>query len=238
MLDITNATKQYREEKDQRGISDVSFSVEQGDVVCILGASGSGKTTLLRVIAGLEKLDSGAVNIAENARASYVAQDYTLWPHLTVLENLTLAPVLKGEDKQNILAEAKRLLQHFGLEEYSESYPIELSGGQKQRIALLRAIMSRPKILLLDEVTSALDPVLVKSVLDLIKDLVKENYTMIIVTHHISFAQSVADRIIFLKKGSVFQNTTVFDFFNKQSDQEILSFIRNLSQKDIQENIS
>jgi polar amino acid transport system ATP-binding protein len=238
MLKVNNITRKYHVDKDHRGIFDVSFSVEQGEVICILGQSGSGKTTLLRMLAGLEGLDSGTMNLAEDSLASYVAQDYTLWPHLTVLENLSLAPTLKGQDQQKIADEARSLLERFSLEEYASSYPAELSGGQRQRIALLRAIMVHPKILLLDEITSALDPVLVNSVLELIKTLAKENYTMIIVTHHMSLASSIADRIIFLKDGSVLQDTNADTFFNRQDNPEIQSFIQDFKKKDIHEHIS
>lgn len=238
MLNIINATRKYQKDKDYRGIFGISFSVEFGEVVCVLGQSGSGKTTLLRVLAGLETLDSGKVEVTDNVLASYVAQDYTLWPHLTVLENLTLAPNLKSEDKQKVFEDAKHLLSRFGLEEYSGNYPSELSGGQKQRVALLRAVMARPKILLLDEITSALDPVLIGGVLDLIKALAKDGYTMVIVTHHMSFARSVADRVIFLKNGSVLQNTKTAEFFNNQANTEIQSFIQNFIKEDVKEGIS
>lgn len=238
MLNVINATRKYHQDKQHRGIFDVSFSVASGEVVCILGKSGSGKTTLLRVLAGLEPLDSGKIQIDDDALASYVAQNYTLWPHLTVFENLTLAPTLRGEDKQRIFTEAKHLLERFGLEEYAGNYPAELSGGQQQRVALLRAVMTHPKVLLLDEVTSALDPVLVGSVLDLVKYLVKDGYTMVIVTHHMSFARSIADRILFLKNGSLLQDAKTTEFFNAQTDPEIQSFIQDFIKKDAQERIS
>jgi polar amino acid transport system ATP-binding protein len=233
MLKIINATKKYTESKDFRGINDVSFSVSRGEIICVLGQSGSGKSTLLRVLAELETLDKGTISLGKNDLASYVSQDYTLWPHLTVLENLVLAPKLKlnGQEK-TILEEAKNLLVRFGLNDYANNYPAELSGGQRQRVALLRAVMIKPKILLLDEITSALDPELTKSVLDLIRALAKDGYTMIIVTHHMSFAMSVADRIIFLKNGSVLQDETMIKFFTGQSDPEVQSFILDIAKRD------
>lgn len=233
ILKITNATKRYVDTTDFRGINNVSFSLSRGDIVCVLGKSGSGKSTLLRVLAQLEDLDRGSVNIDKNYLASYVPQNYTLWPHLTILENLILAPKLSLNKKQaNVIREAKKLLNRFDLGNYANNYPAELSGGQKQRVALLRAVMVKPEILLLDEITSSLDPELIKSVLDLIRALVKDGYTMIIATHHMSFAMSIADKIIFLKNGSILQNQKATQFFTAQSNPEIQSFITDIAKHD------
>jgi polar amino acid transport system ATP-binding protein len=233
MLNLINATKKYSHNDEVRGISDVSFSVSLGEVVCILGPSGGGKSTLLRVLAGLEQLDSGTLTIEEENLASYVSQEYTLWPHLTVLENLMLASRLKkAETEIAIQEEAMNLLNRFGLTTYVDAYPSELSGGQRQRVALLRAVMTKPKILLLDEITSALDPELTKSVLDLIRALAKDGYTMVIVTHHMSFAMSVADRILFLKNSCLLRNQKATEFFTNQSDPEVRSFIADIAKKD------
>jgi polar amino acid transport system ATP-binding protein len=233
MLKITNATKKYPSSKDFRGIKDVSFSVSSGEIICILGQSGSGKSTLLRALAGLETLDKGSVTIDDNNLASYVSQDYTLWPHLTVLENLSLAPRLNSNRSEEEIKEAALvLLNRFRLSEYAETYPAHLSGGQRQRVALLRAVMMKPQILLLDEITSALDPELTKSVLDLIRALAKDGYTMIIVTHHMSFAMSLADRILFFKNGSLLQNKEAIQFFSAQDDPEIQSFILDIAKRD------
>ncbi len=233
MIKIENITKKYIAKVENCGIKNISFSISQGEIICVLGASGSGKSTLLRSIAGLEILDNGLVSIKDKKSVSYVSQEYTLWPHLNVLENLTLAPILQTkETKESIEIEAKKLLERFDLKEYQKSYPHELSGGQRQRVALLRAIMIKPDILLLDEITSALDPELTKSVLDLIRALAKDGYTMIIVTHHLSFAMSVANRILFLKKGELAQDNKVFSFFSAQKDPEIQSFILDIAKKD------
>lgn len=233
MLSLHRATKKYIDGEIVRGITDISFSINEGEVVCILGSSGSGKSTLLRVAAGLEKTDSGSILRNDNMLASFVSQDYTLWPHLSVLQNLTLAPSLKEKEALlKIETEAKELLRRFELEEYENNYPSELSGGQRQRVALLRAIMMKPKILLLDEITSALDPELTKSVLDLIRALAKDGYTMLIVTHHMSFAMSVADRILFLKNGRLIQDTNSAEFFTRQRDPDIQSFILDIAKKD------
>ncbi|MBH41727.1 MAG: hypothetical protein CL685_03365 [Candidatus Magasanikbacteria bacterium] len=233
MLKLINATKKYIDIEDVRGISKVSFSASRGEVVCVLGKSGSGKSTLLRVLAGLETLDKGSVSINKNCLATYVSQNYTLWPHLTVIENLTLAPKLKSKNShKTILKEASTLLYRFGLENYANNYPSELSGGQKQRVAILRAVMAKPKILLFDEITSALDPELTKSLLDLIRALAKDGYTMIIVTHHMSFAMFVADRILFLKDGTVLQDEKAIKFFTAQKNPEIKSFILDITKRD------
>ena len=233
MLRLSHATKKYSGEGALRGISDMSFTVNEGEIICILGPSGSGKSTLLRVAAGLEKIDSGSVTLYDGALASFVSQDYTLWPHLTVLENMTLAPKLATKEfHEDIEKSAHELLARFELSEYENSYPAELSGGQRQRVALLRAIMVKPKILLLDEITSALDPELTKSVLDLIRALAKDGYTMLIVTHHMSFAMSVADRILFLKNGVLVRDQKSMDFFIGQKDPEIKSFILDIAKRD------
>ena len=233
MINVKNITRLYENSSEERGIKDVSFSVTTGEIVCILGQSGSGKSTLLRTLASLEKKDAGTVTIDSGKTLSYVSQEYTLWPHLTVLENMTLAPVLHSPDKKNgINTEAINLLKRFELGEYVNSYPNQLSGGQRQRVALLRAVMNKPDVLLLDEVTSALDPELTKSVLDLIRALAKDGYTMVIVTHHMSFAMSVADRILFLKKGLLAQDQKTSTFFTAQTDPEIQSFILDIAKRD------
>lgn len=205
--------------------------------MCILGPSGSGKSTLLRVLAGLEKADGGTLSVGAEAKSPgemvYVPQDYTLWPHLTVLENLVLAPrEVRGTPEREVRDEAESLLARFGLTEYGSVYPNELSGGQKQRVALIRALMMRPAVLLLDEVTSALDPELTKSVLDMIRALAKDGYTMLVVTHHISLALAIADRIVFLDEGKVSQDTNAASFFHGQADPRIRSFIQDIAKKD------
>ena len=233
MLSLQHATKKYVHENETRGVSDISFSIKQGEIVCILGRSGSGKSTLLRILAGLESLDNGTLTKNEADLTSYVSQEYTLWPHLTVLENLTLASKLKNPLSEELITiDAKKLLERFGLDTYAHNYPNNLSGGQRQRVALLRAIMVKPKILLLDEITSALDPELTKSVLDLIRALAKDGYTMILVTHHMSFAMSVADRILFLKNGNLIRDQIATEFFTDQSDADIKSFVADIAKKD------
>ena len=236
LISAKNITRNFSD-TSVRGISNASFSIATGEIVCILGPSGSGKTTLLRTVAGLEKLDSGKLDILNSANHPggmvYVPQDYTLWPHLTVLQNLMLVPQkLRDISQKQLLQEANKLLVRFGLEEYSPSYPHELSGGQRQRVALLQALLMHPTVLLLDEVTSALDPELIKSILDTIRALAKDGYSMLVLTHHISLALAIADRIIFLDEGKVVQDVKAHDFFHAQTDPRILSFIKDIAKQD------
>lgn len=230
MIKVKNLTKKYSNSCDlEEGVMNVSFEVNQGEVVAILGPSGSGKSTLLRMLSKLEKPDSGSFHFDSLDSFGYVAQEYTLWPHLNVLKNLTLAPSLKYPNKnKEIIEEAIGLLQRFGLEKYKNSHPHLLSGGQKQRVALLRSLMMKPKILLLDEITSSLDPELTKGVPDLVRTLADDGYTMLIVTHHISFAKSIANRVLFMKKGRLLVYEDAKTFFLAQNNEEIKSFIADI----------
>ncbi|MBT3230748.1 amino acid ABC transporter ATP-binding protein [Candidatus Uhrbacteria bacterium] len=230
MLNVVNVTKRYCETK---GIFNISFKVGEGEIICLLGKSGSGKSTLLKTLARIEEINEGSITYTnDEGHVGYVAQEYTLWPHLNVLDNLTLAPTVRGAHKKKVQQEALRLLERFDLVEYAQTPVQELSGGQRQRVAILRAVMNKSKVLLLDEITSALDPELTKSVLDLIRALSKDGYTMVISTHHMSFALSIADRIMFLKDGRVIQDRASAEFFFAQEDPEIKSFILDIAKKD------
>lgn len=233
MIKVNHLTKRYSNfENSEEGVIDISFEVKKGEVVAVIGSSGSGKSTLLKLLAGLQKQHGGSYSFGDETKVGYVSQEYTLWPHLNVLGNLILAPVLKNpNNKTAIKKEAMRLLKKFDLDKYIETYPHELSGGQKQRVALIRSLMTKPDILLLDEVTSSLDPELTKSVLDLIRELAKEGYTMLVVTHHVSFAKSVADKVLFLKRGRVLDYSDAKRFFENQKNSEIKSFIADVSHK-------
>ena len=233
MIKVNHLTKRYSNfENSEEGVIDASFEVKKGEVVAVIGPSGSGKSTLLKLLAGLKKQDSGSYSFGDETKIGYVSQEYTLWPHLSVLENLTLAPELKNpNNKTTIKKEAIKLLKKFELEKYTETYPHELSGGQKQRVALIRSLMIKPDILLLDEVTSSLDPELTKSVLDSIRALADEGYTMLVVTHHVSFAKSIADKVLYLKKGRVLDYKDAKSFFENQKNSEIKSFITDISHK-------
>ncbi len=237
IIKLEKLTRSFTRGKEHRGIFNASLNISQGEVVCVLGPSGSGKTTLLRLIAGLEKSDGGTLysdpSLQHSGEVVYVPQDYTLWPHLTVIKNLTLVPCVVGKrQEREVEKEAEALLSRFRLREYVSAYPHELSGGQKQRVALLRALMVRPRVLLLDEVTSALDPELTKSVLDMIRTLAKDGYTMVVVTHHVSLALAIADRIIFLDEGRIIEDTSAVSFFQEQTNPRIMSFIRDVIRRD------
>jgi polar amino acid transport system ATP-binding protein len=234
MFKVRNVTKKYRDDGQALfSLENINFEVKTGEVVCILGQSGSGKSTLLRLLAGLEEIDDGKIERDDDASFSYVSQAYTLWPHLTVLENLTLAPSLEKKANLGVIRkEALDLLKRFELEDYAHAFPTTLSGGQQQRVALLRAVLKKPKILFLDEVTSALDPELTKSVLDLVRALSKDGYTMLIVTHHMSFALSVADRILFLQNGNLVADERSAQFFMNQKNEQIRSFILDIAKRD------
>jgi len=231
ILEATHVTHRFPGDTGIRGILDVSLSVAPGEVVCVLGPSGSGKSTLLRSLAGLDPLDAGSVR--SSGPVGYVSQEYALWPHLSVIENLVLAPSsTRAADAGILRGRAQKLLARFDLSEQADRLPAKLSGGQRQRVALLRAVMAEPNVLLLDEVTSALDPELTKSVLDLIRTLSKDGYAMVLVTHHLSFALSVADRIVFLDEGTVRRDEAAVTFFSHQSDPKIKSFLIDIARRD------
>ncbi|MEI8143714.1 MAG: amino acid ABC transporter ATP-binding protein [Candidatus Berkelbacteria bacterium] len=245
ILEVKNLTKTFYSGNRHIALSDVSFTLDKGEVVCLVGPSGSGKSTLLRCLAGLEEADKGEIvllgeyNIHEydqiaieaiRENVSFVFQDYNLWPHKTVMENIIFAPVMKKKmsaDKARQLA--SDLLKRFDLYDKKDAYPDFLSGGQKQRVAIIRAIAMQPKLLLLDEITSALDPELISSVLNLIKVLAKEGQSMVIVTHHLKFATEIADKIIFLDGGHLVQEASARDFIYAQNNPRIIDFLQTLS---------
>lgn len=245
ILDVKNLTKTFYSGKKHVALSNVSFTLDKGEVVCLVGPSGSGKSTLLRCLAGLEEVDKGEIVLlsehkiheydqaaveAIRENVSFVFQDYNLWPHKTVMENITFAPVMKkrlSADKAKQLA--TDLLKRFDLYDKKDAYPDFLSGGQKQRVAIIRAIAMQPKLLLLDEITSALDPELISSVLNLIKVLAKEGQSMVIVTHHLKFATEIADKIIFLDSGHLVQEASARDFIYAQNNPRITDFLQTLS---------
>ncbi|KRC64841.1 peptide ABC transporter ATP-binding protein [Aeromicrobium sp. Root236] len=195
----------------------IDLEVAEGEVVCLIGASGSGKSTLLRCLNLLEQVDDGDIWLGDaeitdprvdvdaiRRRIGIVFQAYNLFPHKTVLDNIVLAPVKAGgRSRAEAVADAHRLLARIGLEDRAGAYPDALSGGQQQRVALVRAIAMRPEVLLLDEITSALDPMLVGEVLDVIRDLRTEGMTIVMATHEMAFAREVADRIVFMADGRI-----------------------------------
>jgi arginine/lysine/histidine transport system ATP-binding protein len=186
-------------------------------MVGIVGASGSGKSTLLRCIAGLDQADQGSIKL--NGRMGMIFQQFHLFPHMTVLQNLTFAPQkVLGLSKIEAENRAYDLLNKVGLADKAQVYPNTLSGGQKQRIAIARALAMQPDILLFDEPTSALDPKMTQEILQIMRDLAHTGITMLVVTHEVAFLEQVADRIIQIKNGCVFNDTTAKEFFNSSWD--------------------
>lgn len=231
ILNIKNIVKKYQEHVV---LDDLSLEVKEGEVIVIIGPSGCGKSTFLRCINGLEKIQSGSISTnikgytgditdigLARQKIGMVFQSYDLFPHLDVLGNIMLAPVkVQKRDKNKVKKEALALLERVGLENKANSYPRQLSGGQKQRVAIVRALVLHPEIMLFDEVTAALDPEMVREVLDVILDLAKQGRTMLIVTHEMQFARAVADRIIFMDEGKIIESSTPQKFFeNPQTDR-------------------
>lgn len=219
----------------------VSITVEGGEVVALIGRSGSGKSTLLRCLNGLETIDSGDIEIAGHAMSrkptalrqlrrdvGIVFQSYNLFPHLTAGENIMLAPVqVKGENKATAREEAKRCLALVGLGDRFDAYPDMLSGGQQQRVAIARSLAMHPKVLLFDEVTSALDPELTGEVLAVIESLRRHGMTMLLVTHEMGFARRVAHRTIFMKDGVIHEEGPSSEFFSSPKTPELQAFLRS-----------
>jgi polar amino acid transport system ATP-binding protein len=213
---LENVYKSFGENKVLKGID---LTVEPHEVVCLIGASGSGKSTLLKCVNLVEPIDSGRVVVeGEEITAAgvdtnrirrgmgIVYQSFNLFPHMTVLRNITLAPrKALGTDRADAEKNARALLERFGLLDKQDEYPDRLSGGQQQRVAIVRALAMRPHLMLLDEVTSALDPELVAEVLAVIRELAREGMTMLIATHEMGFARDIADRVCFLEAGRILE---------------------------------
>ncbi len=237
LLEIRNLTKRYGENTVLR---DLSFTVRRGEVIVVLGPSGCGKSTLLRCINALEPIQGGEILLggevidrspaglpALRRRIGMVFQSYELFPHMTVMENILLAPCkVLGTKKEDAKAEAEALLRRVGLWEKRDSYPRELSGGQKQRVAIVRALCMHPEILLFDEVTAALDPEMVREVLDVVLDLAREGKTMIIVTHEMQFARAIANRVLFLEDGKIAEEAAPEDFFTAPKTERAKKFLK------------
>lgn len=236
LLTINNVVKRF---DDTTILDGISFSVKKSEVIVIVGPSGCGKSTLLRCINALEPIQEGSITldgdvIERNSktlpllrqRIGMVFQSYDLFPHLTVLNNILLAPCkVQKRDKEDVKQEAMSLLERVGLKEKAKSYPRELSGGQKQRVAIVRALCMHPEILLFDEVTAALDPEMVREVLDVMLDLAKQGRTMLIVTHEMQFARAIADRIIFLDNGKIVEEATPDEFFDNPKTERAKQFL-------------
>ncbi len=236
MIKIKNLYKNYGK---LEVLKDISLQVKQGEIVSIIGPSGSGKSTLLRCINRLEDFHQGNIiidgvdisdpstNINEVRRdVGMVFQHFNLFPHKTVLQNLMLAPTLvKGLDEQVALEKAKVLLERVGLSDKIDAYPNKLSGGQKQRIAIARSLAMEPHIMLFDEPTSALDPEMIKEVLDVMKDLINDGMTMLVVTHEMGFAANVSSRTIFMDEGRVLEDAPSKTLFNDPQNERTKDFL-------------
>ena len=237
LLEIIDVKKDFRE---AGGIlKGVSLSVERGEVVVILGPSGCGKSTLLRCINGLESIQGGTISLDGEVisnrtkemhlirqKVGMVFQSYDLLPHMTVLQNILLGPMKAQKRSRNeVESEAEALLKRVGLYEKKDAYPRQLSGGQKQRVAIVRALCMHPQVMLFDEVTAALDPEMVREVLDVMIELAKEGQTMLIVTHQLEFARAVADKIVFIDDGLIVEEDTPEQFFNNPKTERARKFL-------------
>ena len=224
-------------------LRDVSMEIGEGQVVVIIGPSGCGKSTLLRCINGLEKIDSGEIWLRDEKisgrtkdlhlvrqKIGMVFQSYDLFPHMKVMDNLVLGPVKAlGKDRQEAETAAAAMLERVGLKDKADVYPRTLSGGQKQRVALVRAMLMQPEILLLDEITAALDPEMVSEVLNVVLDLARDGMTMVIVTHEMRFAEVVADRVLFLEEGLVVEENTPEAFFHDPQTERAKQFLQSFT---------
>ncbi len=252
ILEVKDLKKNFGKTQVLKG---VSFTVEEGEVLSIIGSSGSGKTTILRCVNQLETPDSGYISVAGevffNGKAEkesdeerrrrqllvgLVFQDFHLFPQYNVLKNVTLAPELLAEEREDykhnkkqiheeIEAKAKEILAKVGLSDKLENYPCELSGGQKQRVSIARALMLEPKVLFFDEPTSALDPELTGEILKVIKGLAEDKTTMVIVTHEMSFAKAVSTKVIFMDDGVIAEEGTPEEVFDNPKSERTRAFI-------------
>ena len=236
LLRVTALHKHYGNHHVLKGID---LTVEEGQVVAIIGKSGSGKSTLLRTLNGLESINDGVIEVdgeyldaarvnlrSLRQKVGMVFQQFNLFPHLTVGENVMLAPqVVKKTSKDEARALARQMLDRVGLAEKFDSYPDRLSGGQQQRVAIARALAMSPRVLLCEEITSALDPELVNEVLAVVKQLAREGMTLIMVTHEMRFAREVGDKLVFMHQGKVHESGHPQELFARPQTPELAQFI-------------
>src|SRR6266536_3254223 len=229
---------------DNQVLTHVNLAVEEHEVVCLIGASGSGKSTLLRCVNLLERVEEGAISVdgqlltngkvdvnALRKKIGIVFQAYNLFPHMTVLENVTLAPrKVRGSGQREARDRALELLRRIGLEEKADEFPDRLSGGQQQRVAIARALAMEPKLMLLDEITSALDPQLVADVLNLVRELAETGMTMILATHEMGFAREVADKVCFLDGGCILEEADPAQIFTDPREPRTREFLARVLQ--------
>jgi polar amino acid transport system ATP-binding protein len=237
LLEIKGLHKTY--DNQVTVLDNIDLTIHKGEVVVILGPSGCGKSTLLRCVNGLEAIQGGEIKLSGKNIAGkdanwqeirqqigMVFQNYDLFPHMTVLENILLGPLkVQKREKKEAVEQARQLLDRVGLLDRQDSYPRQLSGGQKQRIAIVRALCMNPEIMLFDEVTAALDPEMVREVLDVILGLARQGMTMVIVTHEMGFAKAVADRIVFIDAGKICETATPDEFFSNPKTERARQFL-------------
>ncbi|MBQ1440103.1 MAG: amino acid ABC transporter ATP-binding protein [Solobacterium sp.] len=241
LLSVKDLVKSY--EGTSEVLNGISLDIHKGEVVVVLGPSGCGKSTLLRCMNGLEEYQSGSITLdgekitknganmtALRQRIGMVFQSYELFPHLSIQDNITLAPVqVQKVPKEQAQAEAERLLERVDLLDKRTAYPRQLSGGQKQRVAIVRALAMHPEVMLFDEVTAALDPEMVREVLDVMLTLAEQGMTMVIVTHEMNFARAVADRIVFIDGGVIVEETDPETFFEHPSTERAKQFLKTFT---------
>lgn len=240
MIKVENIVKQFN---DLKAVNDVSLDIKKGEIVCLIGPSGSGKSTVLRCINGLEKPESGHIYVNDQlldekdpetykklrSLMGFVFQHFNLFPNMTVLENLTLSPIqVMKKSKDEAEQIACQYLERVGLLDKKDEYPNKLSGGQKQRVAIARSLCMNPQIMLFDEPTSALDPEMVIEVLEVMQELANEGMTMVVVTHEMGFARTVADRVIFLEDGKIVEENTAEEFFRNPKTQRAQDFLNKV----------
>jgi polar amino acid transport system ATP-binding protein len=240
-VEIRDVHKSYGHTEVLKG---VSLEVERHEVVCLIGASGSGKSTLLRCVNALEDISSGDIRIDGDTVSGagvdlnklrrdvgIVFQSYNLFPHMSVMENITLGPTrIEGVSKREARERAMDLLDSVGMAEKAEAYPDSLSGGQQQRVAIVRALAMQPRVMLLDEITAALDPELVGDVLAIVRELAKGGLTMLLATHEMGFAKEVASQVCFLDNGSILERGTAKDIFENPREERTQQFLSRVVQ--------
>ncbi len=236
LVEIRNVTKRYGA---LTVLDDVSLDIEQGEIISIIGRSGSGKSTLLRCLNGLEQIQGGSITVNGvrlgdpstdlrklRQQVGIVFQSYNLFPHLSVARNITLAPtVVKKTSDAEARKIAQDVLRRVGLEEKIDAFPQQLSGGQQQRVAIARSLAMHPKMMLFDEITSALDPELTGEVLKVIEDMARSGMTMALVTHEMAFARRIGTRVIFMHKGKIWEQGPAGEVLTKPKTNELATFL-------------
>lgn len=236
MITIKNVSKSFGKSKV---LEDINLTVKKSNVVALIGPSGAGKSTLIRTINALEDIDQGEIIVEDvsihqkgtdinkvRTHIGFVFQSFNLYPFLTALENVTIAPIkVKGVEKEKAITKGKELLKSLGLEDKFDVYPSRLSGGQQQRVAIARALAMEPHVMLFDEPTSALDPEMVQEVLDAIRKLANDGMTMVVVTHEMGFAKEICDQIVFMAEGQIVEVAPPDEFFSTPKSERAKTFL-------------